>query len=85
MKDDYKSLDDDLILEKASSLGFDRDAFQRKMTDSKVLKRIEQDIKDGKQAGVTGIPTVFINGRKLKKRTLEGFQELIDQGTGLNK
>lgn len=84
MEDDYKALDNENILDKAESLGFDREAFQQKMADPGVLKRVQQDIKEGKQAGVSGIPTVFINGRKLKKRSLEGFQELIDRELGVN-
>ena len=79
MEADYNTLDNEKILDKVSSLGFDREDFQRKMADSNVLKRIQKDIEDGRQAGVSGIPSVFINGRRLQKRTLEGFQDLIDQ------
>jgi len=28
---------------------------------------------------VRGVPAVFINGRKLKQRSLEGFSEIIDK------
>jgi protein-disulfide isomerase len=79
MEDDYKSLDKENILDKVESLGFDRTAFASQMADPGILKQIQKDIADGKAAGVKGIPTVFINGRKLKKRNLEGFQTLIDQ------
>ena len=82
MEDDYKSLDKENILDKAVSLGFDRTAFESQMSDPEILKKIQKDIVDGKAAGVKGIPTVFINGRKLKKRNLEGFQALIDQALG---
>jgi protein-disulfide isomerase len=34
---------------------------------------------DAQNAGVTGTPTIFINGRKLTERTLQGFQKLIDE------
>jgi protein-disulfide isomerase len=33
---------------------------------------------DAQKAGVTGTPSVYINGRKLKQRSPEGFQALID-------
>jgi protein-disulfide isomerase len=82
LKDDYKSLDDEKILEKAVTLGFDRDQFRQKMADPDIQKRIQKDIKDGKAAGVSGIPSVFINGRRLKKRTLDQFQEMIDRELG---
>ena len=32
-----------------------------------------------KKAGVTGTPTIYINGRKLKQRSPEGFQAMIDE------
>lgn len=83
MEDDYRDLNDEKILDKAVNLGFDRETFQQKMNDPGILKQIQQDLEAGKQAGVTGIPTVFINGRQLKKRSLEGFQELIDRELGL--
>jgi len=79
MIDDYQNLTDESILEKASSLGFDRDAFRKKMADPAVLQLIQKDMQDGKKAGVSGIPTVFINGKKLKNRSSEGFQLMIDQ------
>jgi protein-disulfide isomerase len=79
LNEDYKSLDEETILGKASSLGFDREAFKKKLDEPELRKRIAQDVEDGKQAGVSGIPSVFINGRKLQKRTLAQFQEMIDR------
>jgi len=34
---------------------------------------------EGRQAGVRGTPTIFINGRRLKDRSLKGFQAVIDK------
>jgi protein-disulfide isomerase len=34
---------------------------------------------EAQQHGITGTPAIFINGRKLKQRTLSGFQKLIDE------
>jgi protein-disulfide isomerase len=33
---------------------------------------------EGRLIGVRGTPTVFINGRRLKDRSLNGFQQIID-------
>lgn len=79
MLDDFKNLTDESILDKASSLGFDHEAFQKKMASPVVLLQIQKDMQDGKKAGVSGIPSVFINGKKLKNRSLAGFQQMIDQ------
>jgi len=34
---------------------------------------------EGRHAGVRGTPTVFINGIRLKDRSLKGFQAAIDK------
>jgi len=52
------------------------------MKNPKILAKIQQDILDGRQAGVTGIPTVFVNGRRLRDWSLNGFQMLIDKELG---
>jgi protein-disulfide isomerase len=49
------------------------------MKDPTLRKIIQQDVLDGREVGVRGTPTIFINGRRLKKRSLEGFQSIIDK------
>ena len=49
------------------------------MASQEIRQKIYTDIQDAQQAGVTGTPTIFINGRLLKNRSLQGFQELIDK------
>jgi protein-disulfide isomerase len=41
--------------------------------------QVRKDLADGREAGVRGTPTVFINGRKLKGRGLDGFRNAIDR------
>jgi len=71
-------LSNEKILDIAVELGFDRVAFEKQMKDPALLNRIQADIGDGGQADVQGVPKVFINGRQLKERTLDGFQKMID-------
>ncbi|MDX9788255.1 MAG: thioredoxin domain-containing protein [Desulfobacterales bacterium] len=76
--DEYDSLSDEKILTIAADLGFDRAEFEEKMKAPDLFRRIQADINDGLQADVKGVPKVFINGRQLTERTLDGFQKLID-------
>jgi protein-disulfide isomerase len=76
--DNQNELSHKKILDVATDLGFDRAAFEKEMTDPDNYKRIEADIEEGVKAGVRGVPSVFINGKELKHRSLEGFQTLID-------
>ncbi len=72
----------DLSMEKikkiAKNLGMDMVRFEKDMNSEKIRKRLIKDITDGQNAGVTGTPTVFINGRIPQQRSLEGYQTLID-------
>ncbi len=78
LHDDFRNMTEESILDKASSLGFDREAFREKMMSRDILMQIQKDMADGKKAGVSGIPSVFINGKRLKHRSLEGFRQVID-------
>ncbi|WP_245975488.1 DsbA family protein [Amycolatopsis palatopharyngis] len=48
----------------ARQIGLDLDRFHRDMNSEEVTQRIERDKADGETAGVSGTPTIFINGMK---------------------
>jgi len=75
----YNRLNDQKIREIALSLGLDEVEFEKKMKDPALQGRIRQDVFDGRKAGVRSTPTVFINGRLVRYRTLQGFQAAIDK------
>ena len=75
----YNKLNDQKISEIALELGLDQTEFNKKMKDPKITAMIRQDVREGAQAGVRGTPTIFINGRRLKDRSLKGFQAAIDK------
>ena len=76
--DNYKNLNDVKIYEFIRDLKLDRDRFEKDWKDPAVDAKVESDHSDGKNAGVRGTPTVFINGRRLRKRSIESFSALID-------
>jgi protein-disulfide isomerase len=39
---------------------------------------VDDDYQEGVNAGVRGTPTIFINGRLLRQRSLDGFAKIID-------
>ena len=41
--------------------------------------RIKQDYEEALSLGVRGTPTIFINGRKLKNRSMENMEAIINQ------
>jgi len=50
------------MLEFAASLGFDMERFNRDLEADETRRRVEEDIVEGRRSGVTGTPTVFIDG-----------------------
>lgn len=77
--ENYKNLNDTKIQEIAKELALDMERFNKDMKDPAIQKLIFRDMKDARQAGVRGIPTVFINGKLLRsRRGLRGFQQMID-------
>lgn len=63
----------------ANSLGLDLDKFKKDMQSAELINHLRSDMIEAQQNRITGTPTIFINGRKLKNRSLSGFQELIDE------
>lgn len=76
---DYRNLDDEKVREFARELNLDMEKFESDWSDPRLSAQIQTDTRQGSQAGVRGTPTVFINGRRLKDRSLEGFSKMIDE------
>ena len=75
----YNRLNDKKIRNIAIELGLDMVKFDKKTKDPLIQERISRDLRDGNRADVRGTPTVFINGKRLRDRTLPGFQKVIDR------
>lgn len=73
-----KPLNNDAINNIAVKLGLDIEQFNKDMSSPEIKQQIQKDLLDAQKAGVTGTPTIFINGKKLKNRSPQGFQALID-------
>jgi protein-disulfide isomerase len=75
----YKDLSDKEIIKIANQLELDVVRFEKDRKDPAIYGKVRADLRDGNKAGVRGVPTVFINGRRLRKRSLEGFLEMIEK------
>lgn len=75
----YNKLSDGKIEEIAASLGLDSHALKKEMKTPQVNDRINADLQNGKDAGVHGTPTVFVNGLVLRNVSLRGFQRSINE------
>ena len=75
----YNRLNEGEIQEIAAKLQLNMAQFEKDRKDPLLLEQVRQDYNAGIQAGIRSVPSVFINGRKLKERSLQGFQAMIDK------
>src|SRR5699024_7754346 len=61
----------------AQDIGLDMNQFHKDQDSDRVDKRIEQDVKDAKEAQVSGTPTLFINGEQFEPQSKDykGLQQ----------
>lgn len=62
----------------AEELGLDVDQFERDLDDPKTVARVEYDQKEGVKLGVSGTPTLFLDGEQIEIGPFEQMQAQID-------
>lgn len=72
------AIDTNAIDNIAVKLGLKIDQFKSDMASPKIRQKLDQDMVDAQKAGVTGTPSLFVNGHPMRERTLESFQQKID-------
>jgi len=77
--ENYNRINDQKIQDIALAVGLNQEEYEKMKKDPAIQGKVRQDLSDGRRAGVRGTPTVFINGRRLRDRSLKGFQEVIDK------
>ena len=74
----YSQLNEEKIREIAQQVGLDTTKLDQDMKSPEIEAIVENDLREGQEAGVRGIPTIFVNGRLLRDRSFEGFQAAIE-------
>jgi protein-disulfide isomerase len=68
------------LKESAKTLGLDAARFDGCLDSGKMADKVKDDMKAGQEAGVTGTPAFFINGRMIGgNQPFEKFKELIEE------
>ncbi len=74
----YNKLSDEKIRELAEKIGLNMQKFDEDIKNPALQQEINVDLQLGAQAGVKGTPAVYINGKQLKDRDIQGFQNAIN-------
>lgn len=63
----------------ATELGLDLEKFRADMKDSGLLANIEKDFSEGREIGVKGTPTFFVNGKMVQSLSYQDMRAAIIQ------
>jgi protein-disulfide isomerase len=75
----FNQLSEEKIRALAQQVGLDLGRFDRDRNSQKLRDEVARDQQLGQQAGVKGTPTLFLNGKVLRERSLPEVQALIDR------
>lgn len=81
----YNRLNEQKFQEIATQLGLDQTKFEEHRKNPVEAARIQQDYEEALSLGVRGTPTLFINGKKLKNRSMENMEILINEALKAGK
>ena len=74
----YNNLSPEKIDEIAKQLGLNETEFQQDQKNPAFVENIRQDYEEGIRLGLRGVPTVFINGKKMRQRDVETLESVIN-------
>lgn len=73
------ALDEASLKKYAVETGLNPSQFELDLQSAKTAEAVRRDMMDGKSYGITGTPTVFVNGVKVRVTTADAFREAIDK------
>jgi protein-disulfide isomerase len=83
MHDELFKISRELTLEniraKAQLVGLDMKKFDADMTSAETERAIREDQSLGRSVDVRGTPTLYINGKRVMNRSLDGMKAMIDE------
>jgi len=74
----YNRLNDSKINEIAKQLQLNETEFKEQQKNPAIAAKIRQDYEEGIRLGIRGVPTVFINGKKMRDRSIQSLEAAIE-------
>ena len=69
----------------AVSTGLNMEQFKKDMVNPATKQKLHKDMADATKADVTGTPTLFINGRRVKDRRPPAIQKMVNRELAAGK
>ena len=73
-----KNLEDKDLKKYAEKIGLNVEQFEKDYQSEKVAKLVKNDMAEARRVKVTGTPTLFINGKRVKQRQPEAMKKVIE-------
>jgi protein-disulfide isomerase len=73
------ALDPASLKKYAGELGLNLPQFELDLQSEKNSETVRKDLADGKSYGISGTPTIFVNGVKVRVMSADGFREAINK------
>jgi len=77
--ENYQNLSLQKFTDFAKQLHLNMPQFQKDMNSNEAKQRVSRDFQEGRALKVIGTPTIFINGRRLRKRNITTIQKIINE------
>jgi len=74
-----RTLTPENIKQFAQDIGLDMAKFEQDTAAAEVQQQITEEIQQGAKAGVNGTPSLFLNGKKVNNRSVDGIKQMVDQ------
>ena len=68
----------DKLRQYASEVGLDRARFDASLDSSKFAEKVQRDVIDGRRLGVSGTPTLYINGKRVSDNSYASLKSAIE-------
>ena len=77
--ENYNRLNEAKIDEIAKHLNLNQTEFKEQQKNSEIVALVRQDYEEGIRLGIRGVPTVFINGTKMRDRSMQSLEAAINE------
>ena len=68
----------DKLRQYATELGLDRTRFDASLDSGKFTEKIQRDLVDGRKLGISGTPTLYINGKRVSDNSYESVKSAVE-------
>ena len=75
----HTELSDQKLDEIAASFDLDMAEYKKDLLSQEVLSMIVRDLREGQKIGVSGTPTLFLNGKQVRDRSFTAITEMIER------